>query len=267
MSVFSESASLLTEHLGYPPIALVDDVINAVNEILFKCTGAINAFLSKTYTPQRCKKYQIPEDEVSKGTEKLEAMLEDAVDRNFDKFEIYVFRNLLTVPQDLLAEGWIRLKHHRGVDFSQNDDNSMLDKRIAELEQQLLVEAQTNVRYRSRLERIELCLSAVEQYHQKVGFIVAESNENLKELGTSVESVVAPLVGQTTELLERVESLQDELADDPVQMPPTLRTRDRYLDAAARAILEQAGVDRYQDTVTEEEAEQAVAAANRLLQQ
>lgn len=45
----------------------------------------------------------------------LETLLEATVDKAFDKFEIYVLRNILTVPEDLL--GWIRLKHYE-VGFS-----------------------------------------------------------------------------------------------------------------------------------------------------
>lgn len=33
------------------------------------------------------------------------------MDRNFDKFEIYVLRNILSVPEDLA--GWIRLSHYK----------------------------------------------------------------------------------------------------------------------------------------------------------
>lgn len=40
----------------------------------------------------------------------LETLLEANVDKAFDKFEIYVLRNIFTVPEDLL--GWLRLKHY-----------------------------------------------------------------------------------------------------------------------------------------------------------
>ncbi|OAX80022.1 hypothetical protein ACJ72_05657 [Emergomyces africanus] len=40
----------------------------------------------------------------------METLLESTVDKAFDKFEIYVLRNILTVPEDLL--GWVRLTHY-----------------------------------------------------------------------------------------------------------------------------------------------------------
>lgn len=48
--------------------------------------------------------------EIENGLHQLETLLEANVDKAFDKFEIYVLRNILTVPEDLLA--WVRLKHY-----------------------------------------------------------------------------------------------------------------------------------------------------------
>jgi len=41
---------------------------------------------------------------------KLETLLEANIDRNFDKLEIYVLRNVLCVPDDLVR--WVRLAHY-----------------------------------------------------------------------------------------------------------------------------------------------------------
>lgn len=48
--------------------------------------------------------------EIEEGLHKLETLLNSTVDKNFDKFEIYVLRNILSVPQDLVS--WIRLDHY-----------------------------------------------------------------------------------------------------------------------------------------------------------
>jgi kinetochore protein Mis12/MTW1 len=48
--------------------------------------------------------------EIEEGLHKLETLLESTVDKNFDRFEIYVLRNILSVPEDLAA--WIRLSHY-----------------------------------------------------------------------------------------------------------------------------------------------------------
>ena len=48
--------------------------------------------------------------ELEEGLHKLETLLYSAVDKNFDKFEIYVLRNILSVPADLV--NWVRLGHY-----------------------------------------------------------------------------------------------------------------------------------------------------------
>ena len=48
--------------------------------------------------------------EIENGVHQLETLLQSTVDRNFDKLEIYVLRNVLSVPSDLMA--WVRLKHY-----------------------------------------------------------------------------------------------------------------------------------------------------------
>ena len=37
--------ALVTEHLGFPATVVIDDVINAVNEIMYKCVAAMDTFL------------------------------------------------------------------------------------------------------------------------------------------------------------------------------------------------------------------------------
>lgn len=54
-------------------------------------------------------------DEISNGTHQLETLLCASIDRNFDKFELYVMRNILCVrPED---RDWMRLGHYQGLKF------------------------------------------------------------------------------------------------------------------------------------------------------
>lgn len=49
--------------------------------------------------------------EITNGMHQLETLLGALIDKNFDKFEIYVLRNVLAIPEGLV--GWIRLSHHK----------------------------------------------------------------------------------------------------------------------------------------------------------
>lgn len=53
---------------------------------------------------------QVAKQEIEEGLHQLETLLESTIDKNFDKFEIYVLRNILAVPEELA--GWIQLKHY-----------------------------------------------------------------------------------------------------------------------------------------------------------
>lgn len=53
--------------------------------------------------------------EIAAGTHQLETLLCTSIDRNFDKLELYVMRNILCVkPED---RDWIRLGHYDGLNF------------------------------------------------------------------------------------------------------------------------------------------------------
>ncbi|KAH7354201.1 Mis12 protein-domain-containing protein [Plectosphaerella cucumerina] len=132
---------LLTEHLGYAPVSLLDSIINVVNSLADRTLDRVEQGLSgasaKTLGFEKAlrKKQQLqkrngtadgdepqptPEEaaqfEVADGVHKLETLLCNAIDKNFDLFELYVMDNILCVQPT--ARPWIRLQHYtRGLDF------------------------------------------------------------------------------------------------------------------------------------------------------
>ena len=126
--------ALLTEHLRYTPLTLLDDIINTVNELVARAVDAAEegllaadpaalGFPAKYAAENRIPDtdgegrpvYEGVKEEVEEGVHKLETLLESNVDRNFDKLEIYVLRNVLSVPGDLVA--WVRLGHYEGLNL------------------------------------------------------------------------------------------------------------------------------------------------------
>lgn len=65
--------------------------------------------VQSTETPGE-QEFPAAKQEIEEGLHKLETLLEATVDKNFDKFEIYVLRSVLSVPADLA--NWIRLNHY-----------------------------------------------------------------------------------------------------------------------------------------------------------
>ncbi|RYP22242.1 hypothetical protein DL765_001756 [Monosporascus sp. GIB2] len=140
MTSSNSDTELLTEHFGYPPVSLIDDIINSVNILAERALnsveqGLLNAppaalgFRANNGRQQRQPRdaaaaaggatdpAEAAKDEIEAGTHQLETLLCASIDRNFDKFEIYVLRNILCVrPADV--RDWIRLSHYEGLDFS-----------------------------------------------------------------------------------------------------------------------------------------------------
>ncbi|KAL2006835.1 hypothetical protein VTN00DRAFT_9503 [Thermoascus crustaceus] len=134
------TTSLLTEHFSYTPLSLIDDIINSINNLIYQAISSLESGLLNT-PPERLgfahanNSSTIPDTdadgnveypearlEIENGLHQLETLLEATVDKAFDKFEIYVLRNILTVPEDLL--GWVRLGHYEGLQFGNSGPNA-----------------------------------------------------------------------------------------------------------------------------------------------
>ncbi|CAA9960989.1 Mis12 domain containing protein [Pyrenophora teres f. maculata] len=135
---------LLTEHFTWPPISLIDDIINAVNEVLYRCTdsfetglsaadpsllGFADLYASQGRTPDKDEDGQdvYPEAklEIEEGVLKLETLMENAVDKNFDKLEIWTLRNVFALGRgkggDEGLGDWVRLGHYENVEPPSKD--------------------------------------------------------------------------------------------------------------------------------------------------
>ncbi|KAI0390036.1 Mis12 protein-domain-containing protein [Xylariaceae sp. FL0594] len=145
---------LLTEHFGYAPVSLIDDIINSVNILAERALNSVeqgllkagpSALGFKASKSQREKQHQEKNDaaaapqlspeeraknEIESGTHQLETLLCASIDRNFDKFEIYVLRNIFTVRPPELRD-WMRLSHYEGLDFSSSSSPSISRRRRA----------------------------------------------------------------------------------------------------------------------------------------
>jgi kinetochore protein Mis12/MTW1 len=106
---------------------LIDDIINSVNNLVYQGTSSLENGLTATpparlgFKPSKATPtpadeggatldYPQAKQEIEEGLHQLETLLESTVDKNFDKFEIYVLRNILSVPEELAR--WIRLSHY-----------------------------------------------------------------------------------------------------------------------------------------------------------
>ncbi|KAI9836307.1 MAG: hypothetical protein M1838_005092 [Thelocarpon superellum] len=130
--------SLLTEHFRWTPLSLIDDIINSVNELLYRAVSAIETGLlsasptalgfvvrpasptSSSTTITTTTAQADAKREIENGVHQLETLLEATVDKNFDKLEIYLLRSVLAIPEEVAP--WIRLGHYENLHFGSTAD-------------------------------------------------------------------------------------------------------------------------------------------------
>lgn len=268
------ATALLTEHFGFPPLALIDDVINAVNDIMYKCTQAMETYLNERQQKRleetmkeknsdedvvmegpEDTRSAIPEDEIQLGTAKLETLLESQVDKNFDKFELYALRNIFTVPSDLVRDGWVRLMHHEGIEYQKDEDSLKLDEEIEKLIKFINMELSlrkilklqiTKANKLVRMLRLfRLCLSFLD--HDNNGEkLTAEARLAIKSLSPLDENLYF-LLSQVDDLITQVLKMHNKFKNGVSQggindMAFTPSVRDRYIQGKSFKLLESIGV-------------------------
>ncbi|KAJ1985355.1 hypothetical protein H4R34_000009 [Dimargaris verticillata] len=150
-------SELVIEHLGFSPVSCVDDIINAVNEVLYQTTASLERFLEAEMGS--CA-------EVTQGMHQIETLLEQAVDKNFDIFELYSLRNIFNVPNNLT----LTLPHYEGYDYSVTPEQEQsIDKEIAEMQQK--IQAHLHQTMDQELAFIERELTHLTSLQEQLAFV------------------------------------------------------------------------------------------------
>ncbi|KAJ9134474.1 Kinetochore-associated protein MTW1 [Pleurostoma richardsiae] len=176
----NSDTALLTEHFGYPPVSLLDDIINTVNLLAEKALDNVEQGLlaqppenlgfrashaSKSSKKDAAAASQQPQSsaeeaarhEIENGTHQLETLLCASIDRNFDKFELYVMRNILCVrPED---RDWIRLGHYEGLSFDDGAADGPSVESLSRLRARLQASQKLNCMLHAERARNEALLS------------------------------------------------------------------------------------------------------------
>lgn len=273
------TTALLTEHFRYTPLTLLDDIINTVNELVFRAVNAIEEGFGGTTAEQlgftldnpiskslpndaarREALSELKQNEIDNGIVKLESLLNATVDRDFDKFEIYTLRNILAVGHDEedLAN-WVRLDHYKGVDVA--DATNVPSPEQVQMQRQRLNET---AKLNTLLKAEEAKNAAI--LEQLSGLIGAEAKADGAEnasspfafLNAGAGTAKSQQITQDTQYaISQIPALQRLLAQlkDAMQTIPNTRNvrldddesiegrRRRYLTHQSRRALERKGID------------------------
>lgn len=215
---------ILTEHLEFPPMLLLDQIINAVNNVMYKCTESIEEYLSNQLPRSQSQSHDDVKKgestEIELGTAKLEMLLESTIDKNFDKFELYCLRNILMVPNELNNKGYFKLKHHDGIVFDKENvtKSTTCDLRIKEAYTEIKIQLYIKKTLLGQLALVKRLLKLLHLYKDSLDFLnqnSTTSNESinavLKTLSPLKESLYY-LLQQNIEFFGKIDSIKQLLS-------------------------------------------------------
>ncbi|QHS71406.1 MIND complex subunit MTW1 SPAR_A00300 [Saccharomyces paradoxus] len=243
------STSILTEHLGYPPISLVDDIINAVNEIMYKCTAAMEKYLLS--------KSKIGEEdygeEIKSGVAKLESLLENSVDKNFDKLELYVLRNVLRIPEEYLDANVFRLENQKDLVIVDENELKRSEEELREKVNDVELAFRRNEMLSKRVAKVKRLLFMIKGLKKKLNELlkckddkqlqkVLESLKPIDDTMTLLTNSLRKLYvdSESTSSTEEVEALLQRLKTNGKQNNKDYRTR--YIDLRTNNVLRKLGL-------------------------
>ena len=234
------TTQLLIEHFGYKPISVIDDIINAINEIMYKCTEQLEQIfvdqklqLDKERASKKSndmeddiivddvveeKSYTI--EDIRIGTATLESLLEHNINKNFDKFEVYALRNVFTLPENLIEEGYIRLRHHKLLNIDdENDGNqtvsqieSNINNKIERITQEIEYQRELQKVLTQSLIKFKKILALSKIIRWKLEMFM--KNEQIVSNVMPIKDTILYLAKQTRETCQRMLSQKDELKDE-----------------------------------------------------
>ncbi|RKP27856.1 Mis12 protein-domain-containing protein [Syncephalis pseudoplumigaleata] len=217
---------LLAEHLGFMPLTLVDDVINAINELLYQATTIFQDFVEE---------HQGAGDHTETGMSQLETILEHNIDYYFDIFELYTLNHILSLPDNLP----IILPHYKDIVWEETpEDPKELDATLNRARKTLQNTMMVNRVAKEQIPRLDQLLRRIELMDEKVQQIVTITAESdARVLGEEEVAFIAEQAAQLEHSMAALQSMAEPATWQAQPVPPS--TRDVYLDVATRTAIRQ----------------------------
>lgn len=268
-----KTTRILTEHFGFQPIAVIDDIINVINEIMYRCTEQLEQILitqkeqideherdmrlkrknddvimdnNNDNSDNNTSKYTV--DDIQRGTATLESFFEHNINRNFDKFEIYALRNVFNIPEDLVTGGFIRLKHHEGLklynDINQKEMeiNDKMMERIKEIKYQIelnkvLCESVTKFHKLSKLTKL-LRIRLKPFINKDNNGIDTEKNKKFLAELSPINDTIVFLITQVRNTYDKINDMKELIQDEKLtQNFRCISKEDEQLDARINVVI------------------------------
>ncbi|RLV90420.1 Kinetochore-associated protein MTW1 [Spathaspora sp. JA1] len=266
-SLDSRNIALLTEHFGFVPIELIDEVINAANELMYRGTKSFQEYLEQRRSRALQQQAEgiveddndhvfarVSDHEIENGMAKLESLLESQIDINFDKYELYTLRNIFHIPSDLVVEGWIKLKHHEGIEFRKDAsiEKQKLDEKVLEIKRDIQFELYLRRVLRLHLVRLKKLVKLQKAIAENIRFLSItkfdkDSEEVIKAKGilkslSPLDQTLLFLIKQTKKSVIQLDKLATKINLDLQTKKFGPNDNDKFIDGRTVRILTKTGV-------------------------
>eukprot|EP00043_Microstomoeca_roanoka_P003248 m.42853 g.42853 ORF g.42853 m.42853 type:complete len:234 (-) comp11982_c0_seq1:252-953(-) len=181
---------LEAQYFGFLPTTIIDLVINAVNDYVLLSADSLKDFLLENPSSP----FREEPEHVWKAVTAVVNFVQDAVDKYFDKFELYCFRNVFKVPEEMPVPGDLP---------SSSRKESANDPEIQQLLQEIQAELQRNGHLRKELRHLRHAAHTQTQHNQAC-------EDQLRQTWTSGGGNL--LQDHIVYLWEQVEGIKEEAA-------------------------------------------------------
>lgn len=237
-----KSTSVLTEHLQYPAVSLVDDIINAVNELMYKCTAAMERYLLDKSVIDGVDHT----DEIKVGVAKLETLLENSVDKNFDKLELYVLRNVLSIPQELLDANVFRLAYQRDLKIVDRTQQENSVKDLHDKVRQIESAFNLNRQLTAQIQSAKLLQAKIQKFKSLLVQLLECREPQLQQIFRSLKPLDDSVRLITTQLKQLYVESEEYGSVDQIEslsrrahaQRASLKSRATYIDCKTKMILD-----------------------------
>ncbi|KAH6564140.1 hypothetical protein BASA50_006831 [Batrachochytrium salamandrivorans] len=218
-SMNAVSLEVVTEHLGFASVHFIDDLIDLVNSLLYKSMSKLESFVAAELGQGI---------ETDKGMASIETLMENCVDKRFDRFEVFGLRNVFAIQPELAMQLSAFPECDLGVTPDQEAD---LDADIDRLRKQLLA----NKYMQSQLEEEELYLD------DAVAHLNVFGSQLSKLESVAMDNNVYPLSEKLVELTTKISALHSVTEQVHIRTTHPIM-RERIADSDRRMQLMQSEI-------------------------
>ncbi|CAN3372703.1 hypothetical protein DIURU_004807 [Diutina rugosa] len=216
----TQELQLLGDALGFTPKYFVDIINNAVNEIAVGCVNSLEKFLER----QRSQfgEQIFPKHEIESGTSQFQSLLNSTIDKYMDLFEVYMDRNIFSVPEELQHHiDWAQLtgtKTVPNVEAVRADTDNQMRQVLNDIRRELTIR-------RLRKQQLAVAMHLRNSVKEFIGAITEclanePSPERLNQTIAEVKTTINELYSKTAEF--------QALAEDPLSaQAPAVEISDR----------------------------------------